>query len=75
MWQSLKKSGLIFHHSPKAFNLLQKLYGTNDVSIQKYEDKIIKRLTNYYKENTLILAARNKFNKTLMKPGQAYASW
>lgn len=56
------------------FNLLRKLYGNDDVSKQFYSN-ITQKLTEYFKSTTHILAARYKFNKTLMQPYQTYTSW
>ncbi|XP_036322190.1 uncharacterized protein K02A2.6-like [Rhagoletis pomonella] len=72
--QEQKRAFLLSWVGADCFELLSKLFGTEDIQTQTYES-IKEKLSTHYKENVHILASRYEFLSSKMKPEQKYSEW
>lgn len=56
------------------YELLQKLYGTDDLKQYNFSE-ITEKLSAHFKQSTHIIIARHKFWESRKKPNQTYGEW
>ena len=69
-----KKAFFLTWIGSETFELLKKLYGTNDLGTHTYEE-MVKKLSEHFQEQIHVVSARYNFNKCLIKPTQSYREW